>query len=166
MTLGLALTNLGPDISYIDVSQADPLPRNLSVGLAWKMVQSQYNEVLFTVEANKSLADREKSILEDFRDVVANPQDELKGFFFNPFTLGGLSKEFKGVIINGGIEYKYSSFIAFRGGYIHDEEGEVNTPTLGFGLSYDAFKFDFAYIPSSDDVPLANTMRFSLSVGW
>ncbi|PKK84816.1 MAG: hypothetical protein CVT49_01280 [candidate division Zixibacteria bacterium HGW-Zixibacteria-1] len=166
MTLGLALTNLGPDISYIDVSQADPLPRNLAVGLAWKMIQSQYNEVLFTIEANKSLADRDKSILQDFRDVVANPQDELKGFIANPFTIGGLSKEFKGVIINGGIEYKYSSFIAFRAGYIHDEEGEVNTPTLGFGLAYNMFKFDFAYIPSSEDVPLANTMRYSLSVRW
>ncbi|MEW5924179.1 MAG: PorV/PorQ family protein, partial [Candidatus Zixiibacteriota bacterium] len=166
MTLGLALTNLGPDISYIDVAQSDPLPRNLAVGLAWKMIQSQYNEVLFTIEANKSLADRDKSILEDFRDVIANPQDELKGFVYNPFTFGGLSKEFKGVIINGGIEYKYSSFIAFRAGYIHDEEGEVNTPTLGFGLAYNMFKFDFAYIPSSDDVPLANTMRYSLSVRW
>lgn len=166
MTLGLALTNLGPDISYIDVAQSDPLPRNLAVGLAWKVIQSQYNEVLFTIEANKSLADRDKSILEDFRDVIANPQDELKGFIYNPFTFGGLSKEFKGVIINGGIEYKYSSFIAFRAGYIHDEEGEVNTPTLGFGLAYNMFKFDFAYIPSNDDVPLANTMRYSLSVRW
>jgi hypothetical protein len=166
LTLGLAVTNLGPDVSYIDVSQADPLPRNLAVGLAWNMIQSSYNEVLFTVEANKSLAAREKTILEDLRDVIANPQTELKGFIANPFSLGNLSKEFKGVIINGGIEYKYGSFFALRAGYIHDEEGSVKTPTLGVGLAYDKFRFDFAYIPSSDEVPLANTMRFSLSVGW
>jgi len=166
LTLGMALTNLGPDISYIDVAQADPLPRNLAIGLAWKIVKSQYNEILFTVEANKSLADRDKTILEDFRDVLASPEDELKGFFYNPFTFGGLSNTFKGVIINGGIEYKYSSFFAMRGGYIHDEEGDIHTPTLGFGIYYNMFKFDFAYIPSSDDVPLANTMRYSLSVRW
>ena len=166
MTLGFALTNLGPDMSYIDVAQADPLPRNLAVGFAWKMIQSSYNEVLFTIEANKSLAKREKTILEDFRDVIANPQSELKGFLFNPFTLGGLSNEFKGVILNGGIEYKYGSFFAIRAGYVHDEAGAVKTPTLGVGLAYSVFRFDFAYIPSSKDVPLANTMRFSLSTGW
>lgn len=166
LTLGLAITNLGPQISYIDVSQADPLPRNLAIGIAWKMIQSSYNEVLFTVEANKSLTERDKTILEDFRDIVANPQTELRGFIFNPFTVGNLAREFKNVIINGGIEYKYGSFISFRGGYIHDEMGSVKTPTLGVGLAYSLFKFDFAYIPSSEDVPLANTMRFSLSVGW
>jgi hypothetical protein len=166
LSLGMALTNLGPDVSYIDVSQADPLPRNLAIGLAWKMIQTSYNEILFTVEANKSLAEQEKTILEDSRDVLASPQSKLSGLVFNPLTLGGVTNAFKGVIINGGFEYRYGSFFAFRAGYIHDEEGAVKTPTLGVGLAYNMFKFDFAYIPSSDQVPLANTMRFSLSVGW
>jgi hypothetical protein len=166
LTLGLAITNLGPDISYIDVSQADPLPRNLAFGIAWNMIQSSYNEVLFTIEANKSLAEREETILEDFKDVIASPQGELKGFLFNPFTTGNLAKAFEGVIVNGGIEYRYASFFALRAGYIHDEQGDVKTPTLGVGLAYSMFRFDFAYIPSNDEVPLANTMRFSLSLGW
>jgi hypothetical protein len=166
LTLGLAITNLGPDISYIDVSQADPLPRNLAFGIAWNMIQSSYNEVLFTIEANKSLAERDETILEDFQDVISNPQGELKGFIFNPFTTGNLAKAFEGVIINGGLEYRYGSFFALRAGYIHDEQGDVKTPTLGVGLAYSMFRFDFAYIPSSDEVPLANTMRFSLSLGW
>jgi hypothetical protein len=135
--LGLAITNVGPDISYIDVAQADPLPRNLAVGLAWKMIESPFNKILLTAEANKSLV-----------------------------GMGdGFSQEIKEVVLNGGIEYWYGSFIAFRGGYIYDQEGEIRTPTLGVGLAYKLFKFDFAYIPSSDNVPLANTMRFSLSIG-
>jgi hypothetical protein len=165
LNMGVAITNLGPEVSYIDVSQSDPLPRNLAIGLAWKVIQTSYNELLFTVEANKSLAERERTILEDFRDIVASPQSELKSIFINPLTVGAWSKAFKNVIINGGIEYKYGSFIAFRAGYIYDEVGDVKTPTLGVGLSVSLFKFDFAYIPSSDEVPLANTMRFSLSVG-
>ncbi len=163
LTMGMAVTNLGPEISYIDVSQSDPLPSNLGIGVAWKMIESPYNELLFTIEANKSLAGRERTILEDGRDVVATPQTELKGLFINPLTLGGLTKEFRNVIVNGGLEYQYGSFIAFRAGYIHDEVGFVKTPTLGVGISFDRFKFDFAYIPSNDDVPLANTMRFSLT---
>ncbi len=166
LTVGMALTNLGPDIAYIDVEQADPLPRNLAIGLAWTMIKSEYNEITFTVEANKSLAERDKTILEESKEVTANPQGELKGLLMNPFTVGGWSKAFKGVIINSGMEYRYSSFFFLRGGYIHDEEGAIKTPTLGVGLSYSLFRFDFAYIPSTKDLPLANTMRFSLSVGW
>jgi hypothetical protein len=166
LSLGMALTNLGPDIAYIDVEQADPLPRNLAIGLAWKMIQSEYNEITFTIEANKSLAERDKTIVGEAKDVAANPQTTLKGLLMNPFTAGGWSNAFKGVIINSGLEYRYSTFFFLRGGYIHDEEGDIKTATLGLGLSYSLFRFDFAYIPSNKDLPLANTMRFSLSVGW
>ncbi len=166
LSVGMALTNIGPDIAYIDVEQADPLPRNLAIGLAWKMIKSEYNEITFTVEANKSLAERDKTIIEESKEVAANPQGKLKGLLMNPFTVGGWSRAFKGVIINSGMEYRYSSFFFLRGGYIHDEEGDIKTPTLGVGLSYSLFRFDFAYIPSTKDLPLANTMRFALTVGW
>lgn len=136
LNLGVAVTNLGPDISYIDVSQADPLPRNLAVGFAWKLLESSYNRALITIEANKSLVGMSD----------------------------GFSEEVKEVVLNGGAEYWYGSFIAFRGGYIYDQEGEIKTPTLGFGLAYRLFRFDFAYIPSNDQVPLANTMRFALTI--
>lgn len=136
-TVGLAVTNLGPDISYIDVAQSDPLPRNAAFGIAWKMIDSKYNKMLITAEMNKSLVD------------IDSPTQELKE-----------------VILNGGVEYQYGSFIAMRAGYIYDQEGDIKTPTLGFGLSYKLFKFDFAYIPSSDDVPLANTMRLSLGINF
>ncbi len=138
-TLGMAVTNFGPDISYIDVAQSDPLPRNAAFGFAWKVIDSRYNRLLITAEANKSLIG------------ITNVIDHF-------------SREMKDIIYNGGAEYWYSDFIAFRAGYIFDEEGDVKTPTLGFGLAYKSFKFDFAYIPSNDDVPLANTMRLSLGI--
>jgi len=136
ISLGMALTNIGPSISYIDVAQADPLPRNLAFGVAWTAIESNYSNLLFTVEANKSMV-----------------------------AIGNLSDEVKEVVLNGGMEYWYGSFIALRAGYIYDQEGDIKTPTLGFGLAYSSFRFDFAYIPSSENVPLANTMRLSLSVG-
>ncbi len=136
VSLGMALTNIGPAISYIDVAQADPLPRNLAFGVAWKAIESNYSNLLLTVEGNKSMV-----------------------------AIGDIKDEFKEVVLNGGMEYWYGSFIALRLGYIYDQEGEIKTPTLGFGLAYSTFKFDFAYIPSSENVPLANTMRLSLGVG-
>ena len=136
VSLGLAMTNIGPAISYIDVAQADPLPRSLAFGVAWTAIESNYSNLLLTVEANKSMV-----------------------------AIGDLKDELKEVVLNGGVEYWYGSFIALRFGYIYDQEGEIKTPTLGFGLAHSSFKFDFAYIPSSENVPLANTMRLSLGVG-
>ncbi len=135
LTFGAAITNLGPDISYIDAAQSDPLPRNLAIGLAYKLIDNPYNRLTLVGEVNKMLTG-----LDD-----------------------GFSEELKEAIQNVGFEYWYGSFIAFRAGYIYDQVGEVKTPTLGVGIQYRGFRFDFAYIPSSDTVPLANTVRFSLT---
>jgi hypothetical protein len=135
LTFGAAVTNLGPDISYIDAAQSDPLPRNLAIGLSYKLIDNPYNRLMLVGEINKMLTG-----LDD-----------------------GFSEELKEAIENVGFEYWYGSFIAFRAGYIYDQVGEVKTPTLGVGIQYRGFRFDFAYIPSSDTVPLANTVRFSLT---
>jgi hypothetical protein len=135
LTFGAAITNLGPDISYIDAAQSDPIPRNLAVGLAYKLIDNPYNRLTLVAEVNKMLTG-----LDD-----------------------GFSEEMKEAIENFGFEYWYGSFIAFRAGYIYDQVGEVKTPTLGVGLQYRGFRFDFAYIPSSETVPLANTVRFSIT---
>lgn len=135
LTFGAAITNIGPDISYIDAAQSDPLPRNLALGLAYKVIDNPYNRLTLVFEINKMLTG-----LDD-----------------------GFTEELKETIENFGFEYWYGSFIAFRAGYIYDQVGDVKTPTLGVGIQYRGFRFDFAYIPSSDTVPLANTVRFSLT---
>ncbi len=135
--IGMAVTNLGPDISYIDAAQSDPLPRNLAIGFKVNLLNSEYNRAIFTAEVNKSLVG-----LND-----------------------GFSEEIKQLVINGGAEYNYSDLFAVRLGYIYDDEGDVKAPTIGFGVKpADLFKFDFAYIPSSTNAPLANTLRISLEL--
>ena len=76
---------------------------------------------------------------------------------------GKSSSEFKQIVYNGGFEYWYGSFFAARAGYIYDQDGQIKTPTLGAGIAYQRFQMDFAYIPSSKDLPLANTLRFSMT---
>ncbi|MFH2036595.1 MAG: hypothetical protein ABIJ45_09350, partial [Candidatus Zixiibacteriota bacterium] len=77
------------------------------------------------------------------------------------------SKEFRNVIINTGIEYQYGSFIAFRGGYVHDEEGDVKIATVGIGLTLSLLTVDIAYIPSdAENSPLANQMNVSISANF
>jgi hypothetical protein len=138
LALGATISNLGPDISYIDAAQSDPIPRNLAVGLSYKLIDNPYNRLMLVGEINKMLTG-----LSD-----------------------GFSTELKEAIENVGFEYWYGSFIAFRAGYIYDRVGAVKTPTLGAGIRYKGFTFDFAYIPSSSTVPLSNTVRYSLTAMW
>ena len=135
LTLGSALTNLGPNIAYIDLNQSDPLPRNLAVGLAYRIVDTPFNRLTATFEVNKELVG-----LDD-----------------------PLSTEIKEAIENMGIEYRYGTYVSLRTGYIYDQVGDIKTATFGAGLQYGLFRFDFAYIPSSKDLALANTMRFSMT---
>ncbi|MFH1373029.1 MAG: PorV/PorQ family protein [bacterium] len=120
---GLALTNLGPKMAYIDAAQADDLPRNLSLGFSYKLLQSDYYYVLFASEVNKLMV-----------------------------GLGdGISEELKQVTFNTGWEVMYANTIAGRVGYIHDEEGKLKTFTFGVGLYMkNVFKFDFGYYFGSD----------------
>jgi hypothetical protein len=137
LTLGAAITNLGPKMAYIDASQADDLPRNLAVGLAYKLLQSDYYTLLVTTEANK---------------IVVGLDD-------------GFSEELKQTVFNTGAEFSYAGIFAARGGYIHDEEGDVKTLTMGVGLKIrDVLDFDFSYIPSGSNDALKNTLRISLGI--
>jgi hypothetical protein len=143
LQFGAALTNLGPDISYIDVAQKDPLPRNLGVGFSYKLVNSAYNRLTMQVEANKlliDLDDEEKSLKEDAEYAIEN------------------------AIRHIGMEYCYSNLISLRAGYKYDKEGQVKHLTFGAGLQLSAARLDFAYVPSSEDSPLANTLRMSLTL--
>ncbi len=137
LSLGMAVTNIGPKMKYIDAAQSDDLPRNLAFGFAYKLINKQDLRVLVTAEGNKLLVG-----LND-----------------------GLSQEFKEVILNGGMEVSYVNLIAARLGYIYDQEGQVKALTVGFGLNLiDLLKVDLAYIPSQNDVALANTLRVSATL--
>ena len=58
----------------------------------------------------------------------------------------GFGEELKQVTLHGGAEFMYANIIAFRGGYIHDEEGKLKTFTFGVGLYLkNTLKFDFGY---------------------
>jgi len=135
LSLGGALTNLGPNIAYIDLNQSDPLPRNLALGFAYRIVDTPFNRLTATFEVNKELVG------------LGDP----------------LSQEIDEAIENMGIEYWYGSYVSLRAGYVYDQVGDIKNPTFGAGLQYGIFRFDFAYIPSSKTSALSNTMRFSMT---
>jgi hypothetical protein len=154
LTFGSALRNLGPKIAYIDVSQADPLPQHIVAGLAYKMMDTEFNDVLISVDVYKPL--------------IAD--GSFAGNLVKAWTDESLGNEFKEMDLHVGGEYKYGlstrqdeSFFAMRGGYSLDNDGELKVWTVGVGLKYNMFQVDVAYI-IGDGTPINNNTRFSLNL--
>ncbi len=53
--LGAVVNNLGPDITFIDQEQSDPLPRSLRLGGMFDLVQSEVSQLRAGVEYERSL---------------------------------------------------------------------------------------------------------------
>ena len=140
LTLAATVTNIGPDISYIDADQADPLPRKFSFGYSFKLIDSPYNKLSFVGEATKLLVD----LNDDF------------------------TTEIEEIIPHVGMEYWYSNLAGLRAGYVYDDKGVQKYMTLGASLQYSSYRFDFAYIPptNEDYNRLGRTIRFSMNVGF
>lgn len=55
VSLGAALSNLGPDIAYIDEDQSDPLGRNIRLGVAYTPFENDVHRVLVAADASRFL---------------------------------------------------------------------------------------------------------------
>ncbi len=55
---GLAITNIGPKIDFIDEAQADPAPTNMRFGIYSKLYDDGFNKINFLLDANKLLVAR------------------------------------------------------------------------------------------------------------
>jgi hypothetical protein len=135
LRLGGAIQHLGPRIAYIDEEQSDPLPRNLKVGASYALISDEMNALVVCGEVNKSLV-----IIEDITDPSI------------------------GVVLGAGGEYRYYDLLAVRGGYVHDEDGEVKGFAFGVGLKYKNLAFDVANVPQAEG--LKRPFRFSLTAAF
>jgi len=54
-SLGATLSNIGPDIAYIDQDQSDPLGRNVKVGAAYSPIETNVHRVLLAADATRYL---------------------------------------------------------------------------------------------------------------
>ena len=156
MNFGGALRNMGPKITFIDASQADPLPQHIVIGVAYDLLDTEFHDMLFSFDVYKPL--------------IAGGS-----FASNLVKAWGdesFSDEFNEIDLHVGGEYRYGlsaqqdqSFLALRAGYSYDDDGELKTPTFGLGLKYNHFQVDVAYI-TGDNSPLQDNTRFSLNIDF
>jgi Type IX secretion system protein PorV len=166
---GLDLSNIGPKISYVDAAQADPLPTQFRIGFSYELLNSDYNSLTLECDFAKLLVNRELAVFDDSNRVVTpGSVDPVYEAIFTSWKGGinGIAKSFQTSI---GTEYWYGNprLIALRLGYFYEDPsyGNRNFYTLGAGIRYSFYGFDFSYISTIEDThPLANTLRFGLLV--
>jgi len=153
---GMNISNMGPKIAYIDAAQADPLPTNLKTGFAYKLINQKYNKLTLAADINKLLVTPHGEEPADpfYKAIITSWYDEP------------VQRELDKITRSIGMEYWYSDLIALRAGYYYDKEGKVKYTSFGAGLKYSLYSFDFGYVSATEGHPLANTMRFSLTLGF
>jgi hypothetical protein len=160
ISFGMNIANIGPKMSYVDKAQADPLPMILRLGIAYKIIQSDYNNLAATAEVSRLLV---------YRNGTAS--DEFYKGFFTTWTNGNIGEQIRRFDSGLGLEYWYGSpkLIGLRVGYFYEDprEGGRKFMTFGAGLRYDIYAFDFGYLSAFESQhPLDGTLRLSLSIGW
>lgn len=172
-SLGLNISNIGPKMTYIDEAQADPLPTNLKVGFAYKILNDKFNSLTLAADFNKLLVNRVTPIIGE--DTLGNPifgRPQVDNVFQAMVSSwgangGGLRSFTMGI----GVEYWYGApqLLALRAGYFYEdpEFGGRRYLTFGAGVRYAAFGVDFSYINSVEEThPLDGTVRLSLILNF
>ena len=165
-SLGMNLSNLGPKIYYIDKSQADPIPTNFRLGFAYKVIDDEFNSLIYTLDFSKLLVSRDSTGSDEFyTGIITSWGDNT------------ISEELREIVTSMGLEYWYGTpgdfLFALRAGFFYEDPdyGNRKFVTFGAGIRYDIYGFDFSYITTSvfeggENHPLSDTLRFTVLIGW
>ncbi len=55
LDIGITITNIGPKVAFIDPAQADPQPTNLTFGINYRVIDSEFNKLSLIYDVNKLL---------------------------------------------------------------------------------------------------------------
>ena len=155
-TLGVAIQNVGPGISFIDENQADPLPRFLRIGTSVSLYRAKYHDIRLvsgvTAYIDK-LAEDEDELAVDLDRLNAEREEKLtREQLLSDRGVGIRAFEWRHLQKNLGLEYWLGNLLAIRVGY--KIEPGINLPNLtdyftgGIGVKVYLFNLDLSYGPS------------------
>ena len=155
-TLGVAIQNVGPGISFIDENQADPLPRFLRIGTSMSLFRAKYHHIRLvsgvTAYIDK-LAEDENELAIDLDRLNAEREEKLtREQLLSDRGVGIRAFEWRHLQKNLGLEYWLGNLLAIRVGY--KVEPGINLPNLtdyftgGIGVKVYLFNLDLSYGPS------------------
>lgn len=174
LTIGLAISNLGSKMQYsYSPLEQDFLPANIGLGAAWTLHLGDYHALTIASDLNKLLVpgpcfgndeacDLDNNQITDYKE-QSSMAAVFQSFSDSP---NGISEEVRELMFSFGLEYWFKKRLAIRAGHFseHATKGGRRFYTLGAGLKYDAYGFNFSYLlPSSRrNGALDHTLRFSL----
>jgi hypothetical protein len=177
---GLAMTNIGPKITYNSAEDLDYIPTNFRIGTAYMINFDPVNSITFALDFNKLMVptpplyetnqDGTLKTDENGNLIIAageDPNRALISGMFGSFSDApdGFREELKEFTVSAGIEYQYAQKFALRTGYFYENQSKGGRRYFTMGLGFDLKKvgFDFSYlVPQTQNHPLAETLRFSL----
>jgi hypothetical protein len=159
LSLGCNLQNLGPKLVYIDAQQADPLSRNLRLGLAYKIFDGRITKLTSAFDITRTVVE------------------------FDPSWSGEWWKnQWRESVIHFGNEYVYTGFVqlALRYGLVYDRAGRIGTKldssepkfslgeasTFGGSVGYRRISFDVALEPGGELMNGTKNKKFALSFNF
>lgn len=168
VAFGALISNLGNKLSYSDDdNDKEFLPSNIRIGGRYSNTIDDYNKVNVLLDFNKLLVPSRPIPFDPAR---YNSIGVIEGAFMSfADAPGGLTEELQEIQISAGAEYWYAETFAIRAGYFfeHENKGGRQYLTLGAGLRYNVFNFDFSYlVPTTllGNNPLTNTFRISITL--
>lgn len=169
---GVNISNIGSKIAYTKEDEKEFIPTNLRLGSAIEYKLDDYNSITFAIDMNKLLVptpDNGKLDIGGTPTVGSELSDKsVMSGIFSSFgdAPGGFKEEINEITWSLGAEYLYRKQFAVRAGYFYENENKGNRKyfTAGLGLKLNMFDVDMSYlIPTTQNNPLQNTLRFSLS---
>ena len=157
---GFNISNVGSKLQYAKQGQSYPLPSNLKLGTAYRIVPDNFNQFTIAMDFNKLLV-----------PLKYQESQSVSSGIFSSLTdaPGGFKEELSEISLSFGLEYKYKQAFALRGGYMYEDpkKGDRRYLTMGGGFSKDAFSVDLAYILADvQRSPFANTIRLTILLNF
>ena len=174
-SFGAVLSNLGSKIGYTnDARQKDYIPANLGLGAAYTSIIDENNKLTFGIDIHKLLVPTPPlptgDQTQDSTNIDQYRSKSVINSWFSSFgdAPGGFGEELREFQVSLGGEYWYNNQFAFRAGYFWEDKTKGNRKyfTVGVGVKYNVFGFNFSYlVPSGNGTnrnPLSNTLRFGV----
>lgn len=163
LDFGLNYQNIGPNITYINESQSDPLPMNFRMGFSYRVLESQYNKLCINADMNKMLANNDPI----YKRIFTSWTDDFKDGDFDSISAFNNSIEVREIIWGVGAEYTYLDLLSLRSGYLLDRAGDIKGFSFGAGVHYTFNKqylvnIDFAFQPGGELQDYNQTLSLKL----
>lgn len=154
-SLGVALANIGSKLEFIDETQADPLPQNLRVGLAWNLIDTDILGLVATGEFRKILLKTDRPGLAD---------GAIKSLFTS-WSDQSLRDEFSEAVYTGGVEASFLQLAAIRFGRYWDGDESYGFNTFGYSIGPPVLRFSFAQFSPFQSPFIDDWHVYTVSVG-